>query len=186
MLASDGTVQRAKAAMSNVFAPALIGLSWLCSSALVAPLAQSGATPAGGPALGIAASCPPRWLPTFGGQPGVSGQILALREHDDGGGQALFAGGDFTSAGGVEAVDIAKWDGRGWSALGSGMGGISPYVAALTEHDDGSGPALYAGGMFTSAGGVAAKGIARWDGASWSALGNGVNDSVSALSLIHI
>ena len=121
------------AAMSNVFTPALIGLTWLCSSALVAPLAQSGATPLGRPELGTGASCPPRWLPTFGGQPGVNGHLLALSEHDDGGGPALFAGGDFTSAGGVEALDVAKWDGRGWSALGSGVDGISPYVAALAE-----------------------------------------------------
>jgi hypothetical protein len=41
-------------------------------------------------------------------------------------------------------------------------------------YDDGGGPALYAGGYFGTAGGVAASRIARWDGASWSAVGSGI------------
>ena len=48
-------------------------------------------------------------------------------------------------------------------------------VRALTVFDDGSGPALYAGGAFTTAGGVAANHIAKWNGSSWSALGSGMN-----------
>jgi hypothetical protein len=40
-------------------------------------------------------------------------------------------------------------------------------VYALTVFDDGNGPALYAGGDFTTAGGVAANRIAKWDGSSW-------------------
>ncbi len=35
----------------------------------------------------------------------------------------LYAGGDFTTAGGVSANHIAKWDGSAWSALGPGMNG---------------------------------------------------------------
>ena len=42
-----------------------------------------------------------------------------------------------------------------------------------------SGDALYAGGLFTSAGGAAADRVARWDGTTWAALGGGVNDLVS-------
>ena len=36
-------------------------------------------------------------------------------------GTNLYAGGYFTTAGGVPANNIAKWDGSAWSALGSGM-----------------------------------------------------------------
>lgn len=43
---------------------------------------------------------------------------------------------------------------------------------------------IVAGGDFTTAGGVPASRIARWDGASWSALGTGMNDSVYALSVL--
>ena len=35
-------------------------------------------------------------------------------------GTNLYAGGDFTTAGGSAATNIAKWDGSSWSALGSG------------------------------------------------------------------
>ena len=38
---------------------------------------------------------------------------------------------------------------------------------------DGAGN-LYAGGSFTMAGGVNANRIAKWDGAAWSPLGNGM------------
>src|SRR5262245_24587545 len=48
----------------------------------------------------------------------------------------------------------------------------TPLVHALHVHDDGSGPALYAGGRFVLAGGSTVRNIARWDGAQWSALGN--------------
>ena len=88
---------------------------------------------------------------------------------DDGSGPALYAGGDFTTAGGVAANRIAKWDGSSWSALGQRDERLR--VHALAVFDDGSGPALYAGGDFTTAGGVAANRIAKWDGTSWSALG---------------
>jgi hypothetical protein len=104
----------------------------------------------------------------------VNGGVDALAVFDDGSGSALYAGGEFTTAGGISANGIAKWNGSSWSALGSGMAASGPpIVKALTPFDDGSGPALYAGGYFTTAGGVPANGIARWDGSSWSALGSG-------------
>ncbi len=110
--------------------------------------------------------------------------VVALTVFDDGsgGGPALYAGGRFTTAGGVTVNRIAKWNGSLWSALGSGMDGT---VLALTVYDDGSGdgPALYAGGAFTTAGGVTANRIAKWDGTSWSALGTGMNNTVSTLTV---
>ncbi len=97
---------------------------------------------------------------------------------DDGSGPnlpALYAGGDFNEAGGVPIARIAKWDGSSWSPLGSGM---NDAVFAITSFDDdGAGPhpaALYAGGWFGTAGGVNARGIARWDGVSWSDVGGGL------------
>ncbi len=100
---------------------------------------------------------------------GLNGNVYALTTS----GGDLYAGGSFTSAGGVSATNIAKWDGSSWSALGSGLGPdtISEAVFALTM----SGGNLYAGGSFTSAGGVSATNIARWDGSSWSAVGSGLN-----------
>jgi hypothetical protein len=106
---------------------------------------------------------------------GLNGRVFALTVYDDGGGHALYAGGSFTSAGGLSTMQIARWDGSTWSPLGSGItADDGAFVRALALYDDGSGPALYAGGSFTSAGGVAANGIARWDGSSWTPLGSGM------------
>ncbi len=93
----------------------------------------------------------------------------------------LFAGGDFTSADGVSANYIAKWNGSTWSALGTGIGWGSyhPTVFALACDSFGN---IYAGGGFSTAGGVTANRIAKWDGFAWSALGSGLNNWVSALA----
>jgi len=88
----------------------------------------------------------------------------------------LYAGGDFTFAGGDSANRIAKWDGNAWSALGSGLNGYCVYAIAIDNSGD-----LYVGGEFTTAGGDSAKYIAKWDGSAWSALGSGMNSYVYAL-----
>jgi hypothetical protein len=109
--------------------------------------------------------------------------VLALAVGNLGSGSALYAGGDFVSVGGVWANGIAQWNGSAWSPLGSGMNYVwEPPVQALTILDDGTGPALYAGGTFSTAGGAAASNIARWDGTQWAALGSGVNAAVFALA----
>jgi hypothetical protein len=116
--------------------------------------------------------------------PSDSGEsVLALAVGDLGGGPALYAGGDFLSVAGVPANAIARWDGTAWSALGSGMDYLfEPPVRTLSIYDDGSGPALYAGGRFSSAGSTSASNVARWDGTLWEALGSGVDDRVYALA----
>ena len=90
------------------------------------------------PSLG---SCAPGWASTFGGLPGVDNAVQSLTVFDDGGGPALYVGGNFTVAGGVVANRIARWDGSSWTPLGSGMNGP---VQALAVFDDGGGAALYA------------------------------------------
>src|SRR5258706_249548 len=71
----------------------------------------------------------PSSMPTLGGPPGTSGVLYSLAVFDDGSGPALYAGGNFTTAGGAPANYIARWSGSSWSQLGSGMNG---YVNALT------------------------------------------------------
>jgi hypothetical protein len=80
---------------------------------------------------------------------------------DDGDGPnppALYAGGNFSAAGGQSAHYIAKWDGSSWSPLGEGLGWLVQALAVFDEDGDGPGlPALFAGGWFTTAGGQAAS-----------------------------
>jgi hypothetical protein len=107
--------------------------------------------------------------------------VHTLTVYDDGSGPALHAGGTFTTAGGMAANGVAKWNGSGWSSLGVGVSGgeaTFPAVYSLAVYDDGGGPALYAGGTFASAGSVAVNRIARWNGSDWAALGTGVSGGV--------
>jgi hypothetical protein len=98
-------------------------------------------------------------------------EVKALKTFDDGSGPALFAGGSFTTAGGTAARGIAKWDGANWSSLDGSGGGPGLWVLALASFDDGSGPALYAGGLFQGAFGVRTENIGRWRAGAWSAVG---------------
>ena len=89
-------------------------------------------------------------------------------------GNCIYAGGHFEMMGGVQATNIAKWDGTNWSALGSGVGLESAFegwqagsVQCLVAVDG----LLLAGGRFARAGNVAATNVACWDGTNWSGIG---------------
>lgn len=130
-------------------------------------------------------TCDPTWLPTFGDAPGMGGYLVAaFAMFDDGTGPALFVGGSFQTAGSVVASNIAKWNGSEWLPLGAGVESqFNPAVSSLVVHDAGDGPALYAGGAFTKAGGVNALRVAKWNGESWSPVGSGFNNTVQDLVL---
>jgi hypothetical protein len=112
------------------------------------------------------------WLPVGS----VNGPVYALAVYNN----ALYVGGAFTQAGNFEANNLVKWDGSNWSSVGSGLSGGSsggPNVMALTTYDDGTGAALYVGGNFWYAGGVAVDNVARWNGSSWAGVGSGLGGS---------
>lgn len=62
----------------------------------------------------------------------------------------------------------------GWSSLGDGVDGN---VYAITMYNN----KIVIAGEFQHAGGFPVNNIAQWDGANWSAIGNGLNDTVYAL-----
>jgi trimeric autotransporter adhesin len=101
---------------------------------------------------------------------GIAGAVYALAANSS----DLYAGGAFTSAGGIVASNVARWNGSTWSALGSGVNSNVGAVSILANR-------LYVGGLFTAAGNVPALRVARFDGANWSALGSGMNDQVSEI-----
>jgi len=126
------------------------------------------------------------WTSVGGGMasaPPSSSVVDCLAVFDSGGGDELYAGGRFDTAGGVPAVNIAKWNGTSWSAVGGGLTNTSGliYVESMAVWDDGDGSALYVGGAFDQAGSATVSNIAKWDGAAWSALGAGFDNRVRAM-----
>jgi hypothetical protein len=111
---------------------------------------------------------------------GVNKEVYALAVS----GNDIYAGGQFTQAGGESAQRIARWNGNVWANLDGLMGeGVNSTVYALTV----SGDQLYVGGAFTQAGGVEVNRVANWTGSEWASLGvgasNGVNSSVNAIAV---
>lgn len=108
---------------------------------------------------------------------GFNGNVLTLAMFDaDGAGPGtpvLYAGGTFSMSGAATVSRVAAWNGSAWTTVGGGISGTS--VATLCLHDDdGDGalpPRLIVGGTFTSAGGMQARNIVRWDGTSYSNVG---------------
>ena len=104
---------------------------------------------------------------------GMNNTVMSLATF----GPDLIAGGLFTTANGVPASHIAKWNGTTWSPLGPGLNG-DVYALAVLNNE------LYAGGAFTKAGGTTVNYIAKWNGSAWSSVANGMNGSVHALKTI--
>lgn len=101
---------------------------------------------------------------------GVSGIVYCMIVHNN----SLVIGGIINNAGGISVANIAKWNGTAWLSHSSGFTGAPPFgglVYSLGIHNN----ELYAGGNFTTAGGVSASGIARFNGSAWSALGQGLS-----------
>lgn len=127
------------------------------------------------PATGQAGACEPGWVPTFGSAPPAIG-LQASVLFDDGKGPALFIAGAGSFADGESLGRVVRWDGRVFTGLGVHLAN-NESVDAIAVFDDGSGPALYIGGRFTTIDAETVNNIARWDGHSWSALGSGVTGS---------
>ena len=76
-------------------------------------------------------------------------------------GEVVFAGGDFSSVGGVPARNVARFFSGEWSGVGGGLNG--PVLAMRAV-----GPCVYMGGAFTDAeapplaGALPVKFVTRW------------------------
>ena len=94
----------------------------------------------------------------------------------------LYAGGDFSDAGGDPDADyVAVWNGTAWTSIGGPGSGLDSYVYALAVDALGR---LFVGGEFTDAGGDPdVNYIVTWDGGSWIMLGAGLNDVVRDLAV---
>lgn len=133
---------------------------------------------------------------------GTNNTVFSLAVYNN----TLMTGGEFTTAGGVNASHIAVWNGSAWSTLGTGIGKTNPVMAhtgptgepiagetvttaskiwngtsveALAVY----GNNLIAAGSFMDAGGVSVQNIAAWNGSSWATLGSGIIGTIADLTI---
>jgi hypothetical protein len=105
----------------------------------------------------------------------------------------VYVGGNFTTAGDKLANNVALWTGSAWSTLGQGITDFatSSYPGEPRAIAVDSAGRAYVGGKFKTVGGLVVNNIAMWDGATWSALGAGLegdggldDGSVAALAIV--
>lgn len=110
---------------------------------------------------------------------GIEGFVFAIAVSGDN----VYVGGQFERAGGITVNNLAVWNRstRSWSAVGGGVlgdgGGDIPFVSTLKVE----GTDLYVGGRFSKAGTLGVRNIARWNGSSWSGLGEGIDGTVNTI-----
>lgn len=121
---------------------------------------------------------PTDFVPVFGG-------ARALAVFDDGAGTALFASRiTFGDTPGSSFTGIGRWTGAEWKPLSDGL--VGGQVTAIGSFDDGSGPALYVSGGFSSTGGADANRLAKWDSAiGWTPVGAGLNQPARAFAVFN-
>lgn len=104
------------------------------------------------------------------GPQGVVGLIWAIAEFQG----EVVVGGSFSAAGADPLRSLARWNGQRWAPLWDLQGagpGPNADIRSMAVWDD----RLIVAGRFTSVSGMPADGLAAWDGATWSALPQGVS-----------
>lgn len=109
--------------------------------------------------------------------------VFSLTSADDGRGPALYAGGRFLSAGGVQARRVARWDGTEWRGMGTGIDGVyfvGTEVTGIVGYETPDGPSVVVVGDFESAGPLDTQNIAMWKDGAWRLVDRGLNDEINA------
>jgi len=127
---------------------------------------------------------------TVGMGGGFAPGVFALKVFDDGSGEKLYVGGRFASIGGYNGL-IARWNGKSWEEVGSGVGGAAQFfgIESMTIFDaDGPGgapAALYVGGADLrpqSGPPTNPVNVLKWDGAGWLPVGQNIGGRTTALA----
>jgi len=110
----------------------------------------------------------------------LNGAVYALNADNPG---ILYAGGNFTNAGGHANADyIAKWNGVAWSAV-NGSAALNGNVRAIAWHAG----KVYVGGVFTNVGGnTNINFLAEWTGTAWRSPCSGSNPITAQVAALQI
>ena len=92
---------------------------------------------------------------------------------------AMDRAGRLWVVGGLDGGYLARLDGDRFTVVEDGF---DSFVSRIAMAPDGDGePALVVGGAFSRVGSIEASRVAHWDGAQWTALGDGVTSGVMAV-----
>ena len=122
------------------------------------------------------------WLPLGGGLRFAANGLADVRGLAFDSNGRLYAGGGFVLAGDTGAANIASWNGVNWSCVGCDKSQGMDYPFGQVRSFAYDGTDLYVGGTFAEAGGAIVGGIARWDGTTWNAMGNGVTNTFTSVT----
>jgi hypothetical protein len=116
------------------------------------------------------------WNSVGGGFHGAFDHVWDMIEYNG----ELYVSGFFSKNDGNVGNSIQKWNGIEWSEVGGGMENTfaQPVIYDLELYNN----KLFAGGYFTSAGGIDASNIASWDGTVWCGLGNTFDNTVNSIT----
>ena len=101
------------------------------------------------------------WDPQFN-WPGTTNVIYGIAVHNGN----IYAGGN-VSAGSATNAALEVWDGLQWSTMGLFTGGSAPEIYDIAF----AGDTLYVAGTFNAVNGTTIRGLAKWNGTSWTSAG---------------
>jgi len=131
-----------------------------------------------------------KWDSLVGGKFQWSNAVLTMYADSN----YLYVAGAYNEIGGRHMQGIARWNGRQWDSLGTGIEG-NVYASgsaypdntwALTEFQN----KLYVGGVFSSLGNINAPCIGTWNGVQWDSIPvqpftNNYNSAVYSMTVIN-
>ncbi len=115
----------------------------------------------------------------------AQGYGMSLKTFNDGTGEALYIGGTFNSSadGTVALAGVARWNGTTLTPVGQGF--PLTQVRSLEVYNDGTGPALFAAGLFTTdAQSAPIRRLAKLVGNTWIEVAGGVGSNPSRLVVL--
>lgn len=92
----------------------------------------------------------------------------------------IYIGGNFRDSTG-NTMNIARWNGTSWNAVGGGFHGGTDQIGDMTVYNN----ELYVSGSFTTAHGNVGNYIQKWNGTTWSDVGGGVSFAIRKLTVFH-
>ncbi len=129
------------------------------------------------PAQNVAILRGEEWSPLGAGLGDSSSTLVyALAVHDG----ALIAAGRFGNSGQTEYSHVVRWNGAAWDNLNLPVAAPAQAQVAVRALASYQGE-LFAAGTFELTGCAECRHIARWDGASWRAVGGGLDGGARAL-----